>query len=279
MNGDNNSFSSRDREPLNENVNAVNYGEEKIKKPSKLPGIILTAAAVILAALIFFIVNKSYTVSNVIINGSAPYPIEDLEAFARDYCKSKNAGSFFYVDEEELTEKYYGEFPYLKSVKVEKHSPDTVIVTVEGEEALAYFYMIDSYYIINESMKVLEKVSERPASPTLIEVTVATPKEIAVGRQLVFGEGIAVDAETFVKLYGAIAESELRYDVVSISAKSKFEIAMKLRSGTDVKVGSIKDVEDKISGLKKWMDENPSMLGPKVNIDITIIKKISITYD
>ena len=94
-----------------------------------------------------------------------------------------------------------------------------------------------------------------------------------------FEEGIAADAEAFRKLYKAIADNSLRYDVVSIRAESKFELAMTLRSGTDVKIGAVKDVEDKISGLKKWMDDNPSMLGPKVNIDITIIKKISITYD
>lgn len=280
MSDENNSLSYRNAShPPADDPAAVNSGDEKPKKPYKIPGIILTVLVVVLAAVIFFIVDKSYTVSNIIINGSSPYQLEQLDALARDYCKSKNAGSYFYVDERELEEKYYEAFPYLKSVTVEKSRPDTVIVNVEGEEAQAYFYLIDSYYIVNDSTKVLERVTEKPVSPTLIELKISTPKEIVLGKTLVFEEGIAADAEAFRKLYKAIADNSLRYDVVSIRAESKFELAMTLRSGTDVKIGSVKDVEDKISGLKKWMDDNPSMLGPKVNIDITIIKKISITYD
>lgn len=262
-----------------ENTNSVNSADEKPKKPYKISGIVLTIVAVILATAIFVIVNRRFTVSNIVINGSSSYTEEELRQLAEDYCDSKNSGSYFYVEADELEEKYYSAFPYLKSVTVEKKRPDTLIVAVEGEEAQAYFYMIDSYYIINENMKVLERLTEKPLSPTLIEITISTPKEVILGKPLVFGEGISVDADSFLKLYNAIDENSLRYDVVSIQAESKFELGMTLRSGTDIKIGSIKDVEDKISGLKKWMDENPTMLGPKVNIDITIIKKISITYD
>lgn len=266
-----------------QNIEGKNTGgtgdKRKLPKSDKIQGIILIVASVILAAVIFAIVNKSYTVSNIVINGSAPYTEETLKAFADEYCDSKNSRSFFYVDEKELQELYFSSFPYLKSVSVEKKNPDTVIVTVEGEEAHAYFYLIDAYYTVNESLKILEKDESRPTDPTLIELTVSAPKELSIGKQPVFNEGIAADTETFIKLYNAIIANSLRYDVVSIKAESKFELAMTLRSGTDVKIGSVKDVEDKIAGLKKWMDENPTMLGPKVNIDITIIKKISITYD
>ena len=279
MSEGNNSFHYGNSVNPPESTNTVNTDEVKPKKPYKLPGIILTVIAIALAAVIFAIVNESYTVSNIIINGSAPYTEEQLRTLAMDYCNGKNSGSYFYVDEGELAEKLYMAFPYLKNVTVEKNRPDTLIITVEGEEAQAYFFMIDAYYIVNEGMKVLERVTDKPTLPTLIELSISTPKEVILGKPVVFSDGISIDTDSFVKLYNAITENSLRYDVVSIKAESKFDLGMTLRSGTDIKIGSVKDVEDKISGLKKWMDENPSMLGPRVNIDITIIKKISITYD
>ena len=262
-----------------EKVRIVNDGGERSNKPYKISSIVLIVMAVILAAVIFAIVNKSYTVSNIVINGSAPYTKETLVQFATEYCEGKNAGSFFYVDETELAERFRSAFPYLKEAKVEKKTPNTLIITVAGEEARAYFFMLDAYYVINENMKILEKTDARPTIPALIELAVSVPKEMEIGKQPTFSEGVAADTETFIRLYNSIIDNGLRYDVVSIRAESKFELAMTLRSGTDVKIGSVKDVEDKIAGLKKWMDENPSMLGPKVNVDITIVKKISITYD
>ena len=258
---------------------AAGNGKDKRKRPTAVINIVLIIAAVLLSAVVFAIVNQNYTISNIVINGSAPYQQETLRQLADEYCDGKNGRSFFYVDEKELEEKYYSAFPYLKSVSVSKKHPNTLVVTVEREEPQAYFHMMDAYYIINENMKVLERLEERPVIPALIEISISVPNEIKVGSQLVFGEGVVADVEVFSKLYSAIVDNSLRYDVVSIKAENKFELSMTLRSGTDVKIGSIKDVEDKISGLKKWMDENLSMLGPRVNIDITIIKKITVTYD
>ena len=128
-------------------------------------------------------------------------------------------------------------------------------------------------------MKVLECTELEPIRPRLIKLDIELPSQIEVGKTLVFPEGGSMDAETYSRIYSAMLSSGVRERVKSLDAKNKFDLNMKLYSGVDVKIGSVKDIEEKLSTLSVWLEENPDEIRSTLNLDISILKKIFVSYD
>ncbi len=276
---------------MNQDVNPLMYGgpdkEETPKRSGKnhnpksvtLLTVILVFIAVGILIAIVSMINSGYTVKNIIVNGSSPYSEEDIRGLVQEYCKEKNSLSFFRVNADELEKMYYEKMPYLKKADVEKKYPDTVVVTIEGESAEYIFEAHGKYYVLNREMKVLEEIAGIPEDTGLVVLSFGTPKEITLGKKIVFEENNLMDEESFLKLNQALQDAGMESDVKSIKADNKFELSMVLRSGVDVYIGSIKDVGEKIRGLKKWLDENPDEISDNLNADISILKKIVISRD
>ncbi len=280
MNPDNNSFIYGENNISRENPAVRDGGENNHNPKSRtILAIILSIAIVILVFVIFSLVNSGYTVKNIIVNGSSPYTRDELVALVDSYCEEKNTRSFFSVNAKELAEKFHKTMPYIRSIEIEKKFPDTVVLNIEGEEAEYIFSAHKSYYVLNSDLKVLEILEGVPENTGLVVVSFPTPKEVSLGKVIVFEEDSLMDAESFLKLSTALKKTNLRADVKILGAENKFELRMTLRSGIDVYMGSIKDIEEKISGMKKWLDENPDEISDKLNMDISILKKIVITRD
>ncbi len=254
-------------------------GKEHNPKSRTILTVILAAAAVGLIVLIFFLVNRGYSVKNVIINGVSPYSEEILLGIVDEYCEDKNTRSFFYINAGELTDLFYDSLPYIKSVKAEKKFPDTLIITIEGETPRFYFEIYGGCYILSPELKVLEKHDGIPNAETISKITFPDPKEITVGKTLVFSDESLISDEDFKRFYNSLKDAGIAESISELCVTNRFELSFTFRSGVDVYVGSIKDVEEKIKGLTKWINENRDELSPNVNIDVSILKKIVISRD
>ncbi len=240
---------------------------------------VLIIVSLVLLLIIAALINNGYTVKNVIVKGESPYSVERIQEVLYSYLDDKGGKLYFYVNVDELEKKYTDEMPYIKSVTVEKHSPDTVVINIEGENAECYVEYLGKYYLLNSEMKVLEVSSGEPERVQLMKIDIDTPKEISLGKIIIFPEKAGMDPETFSRIYAALSNSGIRDYSAYLDVKNKFDINIKFISGADVKVGSVKDVEEKLATLAKWLSDNPNENTPKLNVDISILKKITVSYD
>ena len=253
-------------------------GKKKFGSAKTISAILITVAIALLI-IIFVLVNNGYVVKNIVLNGESPYSEEKINELLNGYFSERGNRSYFYINTDELSEMMKKELPYIKELKIEKKAPDTLIITVEGESAEAYIEYLGEYYLLNADMKVLEKASHEPIRTRLIKLDIDLPKEIIVGSQMVFPEASRMDPETYVRIYTALSDSGLRERVQYLDIRNKFDLYMRTKEGIDVKIGSVKDIEEKFSTLSKWLSDNPGEIKSTLNIDISVLKKIYISYD
>jgi len=240
---------------------------------------VLSVAALVLFIVVIARVNSGYVIENTVINGESPYTEEEINALLETYFADRGSRSYFYLNVEELTERVMREMPYIKTLTIEKKSPDTLIFNVTGEAAEAYVEFLGSWYLLNSEMKVLARSDGEPSRSSLIKLDIDVPGEISVGSKIVFPENSRMDAETYARIYSALLSSDIRKRVQYIDVRNKFDLNMVLHGGVDVKVGSVKDIEEKLSTLSRWLGDNPEEIRSTLNIDISVLKKIYISYD
>lgn len=268
------------------------YGDdEKVPEPTpklmgkkkfgsaKVISTVLISVALVLLGIIISLVSNGYVIKNTIINGESPYTEEEINTLLSAYFEERGSKSYFYINTEELTEMIKQEMPYIKTLTVKKKAPDTIILEVEGETAESYIEYLGSYYLLNADMKVLERTEQRPLRTKLIELDMEIPAEIKVGSVIVFAQDSRMDAESYARIYTALDSSGIRDLTAYLDVRNKFDISLRMHSGTDVKIGSVKDIEEKLSTLAKWIEENPDEMRSTLNIDVSVLKKIYISYD
>ena len=246
---------------------------------AKTISLVLIGIALVLLVIIFALINNGYVIKNIILSGESPYDEDRIYILLDAYFEERGNRSYFYINTEEIEEKIKKELPYIKEIKLEKKAPDTILIFVEGETAESYIEFLGNYYLLNGDMKVLEKMDNEPLRTRLIRLEIDLPSEISVGSQILFPEDSRMDAESFVRIYSALVDSGIRERVASLNAKNKFDLTMRTREGIDVNIGSVKDIEEKLNTLTRWLNENPDEIKSNLNIDISVLKKLSISYD
>ena len=252
---------------------------KKKRGSEKIISLVLGVVSLVLIVVIITLINKGYMIKNTVILGESPYSEESIKVLTEKYYNEKGSRSYFSVQISELERILKNEMPYIKNVSVEKKAPDTIIITLEGESAEAYITHLGSYYLLNADMKVLERTELEPIRPRLIKLDITLPSQIEVGKQIIFPEDGSMDAETYKRIYSALTDSGIRERVAYLDIKNKFELKFKMHGGTDVKIGSVKDIEEKLNTLALWIKDNPDEIRSNLNLDISILKKISVSYD
>lgn len=256
-----------------------NLGKRNNLTSARVISVMLVVIALILLCVMIALVSSRYVIKNTLINGESPYSEEEIRSVLEEYFEERGSTSYFYIDVDELSEKIKSKMPYVKSIEIEKKAPDTLIFTLTGESAEAYIEYMGKYYLLNADMKVLGSLANEPARESLIELYIDLPSEIVIGSTIAFSDESRMDAESYTRIYKALEDAGLREMCKSLDAMNKFDLSMKLSSGVDVKIGSIKDIEEKLTTLSKWISDNEDLLEPTLNLDISILKKISMSYD
>ncbi len=274
------SFYYGGEQPSAKSVSEAPENEKRFRKISpKTYTLIAFVIIMTLVCVIVVMVNKGYVIKNVIWEGSSVYSEEELQSVIDEYCYEKGTRSYFYVNADELSEYFLKRMPYIKEISIKKQLPDTLTISMKGEEGIGFFSFGTSFYIINSEMKVLQKTESRPLKDSLMEIEIASLKQINVGEKIVFDENARMDPETFSRIYRAMMSSTVGGRIGYMDAKNQFELSMKFSSGVDVYIGSVKDVEEKFQSLYKWIGENPKEMRADLNIDISVRTRVSLSYD
>ncbi len=116
-----------------------------------------------LLVIAFWFGSKLFSVKTIVVDGSSHY----------GYTQILEAGEvsegelIFFVSENKLNTVLTDQFAYVRSVRLEKEYPGTLVITIEEEEPEFYFEMQGEFFLLSRELKVLERFA---SSAKLLEI-------------------------------------------------------------------------------------------------------------
>ncbi len=234
----------------------------KIKAKKQKYFSIFLVAVIILAFLIIAFLNlfniKTVTVEG--ISPSLPYTAEKV----KEFLAIEEGTNLLTYDSRGATESLLYEFPYIKSVKVRKRLPSTLLFEVTENKGTLYLQLGDDIFILASDGAVLE-ITGNPFADGRNKTELVTN---GVSR-CVCGENVEFTNEDTEKIMlsvmGELDKYSLGERITRLDIRDKFDIRMMYDNRFEIKVGNMTDMENKIklfAGMmnnKIWDDSTGSI--------------------
>ena len=209
-------------------------------------GILLAAA--IVALTVFFRVHT------ITVEGAARYTAEEIVA-GMDV---KQGDNLYLWNKVKVTDELLQQFPYLETVQIRRHLPDTLVVTVEECTAVVAVPSDGGYYYLSEQGKVLE---QNAADGGLPAVTGVTLSGLTPGQMVEPGEDAYVDAmlEVLQTMDAGGMLDGLRF----INLQDLTDIRIGYDGQFDIRIGTMDGLAYRLRFAKTVIDErlSPSDIG------------------
>ncbi len=194
------------------------------------------------AALSLTVLFKIDTIS---VSGTSRYSAEEITQTTG----IKKGENLFLADTSSAQKKVLQKLPYIGSVKVSRHLPARVMISVTEEPVSGVVAYKNQYAIIGASGKVLELVTKPPENQTLVKGIPLSKAE--VGKKIEYAD--TSQQSTFQNLTAAIAEAKLE-KVTEINLTKSFEIAVVYDHRITMNLGLASDLDKKIRFGKSILD-------------------------
>lgn len=221
---------------MNENKNApVPPRRKRRRRPGKFRRalhalgravllLLLTLAAIVMMT-IFFKVN---TIS---VEGAEKYSAEEITT-ALDISKGDN---LYLWNKMKVQEHLLEKLPYLESVRIRRHLPDALVLTVTECRAAAAVKAEDgSYYYISSTGKILE---QNTSDGGLAVVTGLEGAQLQVGQEIAPQTDAAVSA--YLDIMQALSEQEMTDDLQFINLQELTDVRIGYGGRFDLRIGAV----------------------------------------
>ena len=209
-------------------------------------GILLAAA--VLALTVFFRVHT------ITVEGAARYTAEEIVA-GMDV---KQGDNLYLWNKVKVTDELLQQFPYLETVQIRRHLPDTLVVTVEECTAAVAVPSDGGYYYLSEQGKVLEQNAADGGLPVVTGVTLSG---LTPGQMVEPGEDAYVDAmlEVLQTMDAGGMLDGLRF----INLQDLTDIRIGYDGQFDIRIGTMDGLVYRLRFAKTVIDErlSPSDIG------------------
>ena len=206
-----------------------------------MAGVVL---AVVLSMLIFFRVR---TVSVV---GNSYYTAEEIAAAAG----TAQGDNLLTISRAKISGNILAELPYIRTVKVTRQLPDTLVLTVtEYEVTYAVCTAEGEYYLVTADGKITEQVDERTAKEH-VQISGFTVLNPEIGAKLqIAGETVVTEGQlaAMSTLLREIEASELTKSLASVEIPASYELAIWYGDQYYVKLGNAENLAYKLEYLKE----------------------------
>ncbi len=228
--------------------------KKKIKRRRRLKKIalMLFLAIAVMSVGVVLVLTVFFRISTVKVEGKTIYKNEEI------VLKSgiETGENMFMIDVDELNAGLTAALPYIKSVKLERVLPDTVILKVSATECVGALKSGEGYVLINEKGKVLDRDAAKPPKSAAV-ISGVTPAAISEGAIIDIGEGTT---DELIKVLSALKSSELN-GVTGIKLMKNNEFELKYEGRITIKLGTTDNVDIKlkraVAALEKENEINP----------------------
>lgn len=166
--------------------NAVERYYNKKKKRRKKRKIVFYTLLFIFSITVVTILSLTvfFNISNIEVTGNSYYNDSKLISVSG----LEKGDNLFRINKFKLIDKIKAELPYLNNVKIDRHLPVGIEIIVEETSPYLYIESNGAYYLLNESLKVLEKTKTLPKN--LPAVTGITPENLEINTVMTAKDGM-----------------------------------------------------------------------------------------
>ena len=147
--------------------------------------------------------------------------------------------------------------PYIKAVNVKRSFPSEIVIEVEEYEADYCVPILNKYYLVSDSLLVLEEIPEaqistHPSALLRLPEINMDEKKFGIGKKLVFTEK---EDNTFVsEILKTVGESFLADSLTSLSLQEEANIIAIVDDRYTLRLGNKKELATKIAMCKESID-------------------------
>lgn len=234
-------------------------------------GAALCAVMVVIIAVFFL------KVADITVSDSKIYDAETVTA----NCGISLGENLLKVDSAAVEQTLTAHLPYIRSARVELRLPSTVKITVDEDSPKYYTEVYGEYYILSDSLRVVERTDKIDAQVSkygLKKITCPPLIYAVAGRQLRFRK--TANLSYTENVLSELEASGIYDKIVNISIKDKFRMyfvydsRFKIIIGTNENLGIKLELAQQI--LSNYTDE---ITGNKGTIDVQDITKGFVILD
>ena len=214
--------------------------------------------AVVLSMVLFF------RVRDVEVRGNHYYSGEEIVAAAG----IADGDNLLTLSRGEIAGNIIARLPYVKTVRVTRSLPDTVVLTVtEHETNYCIRSTSGSLYLITAAGKATQEITEQEAGGyiQILEPQIAPPV-IGETVSLAGTEGTQATLEALTLTLQEIENAELSKQVASVSVPSAYNISLWYGDRFDVKLGTTDQLAYKLEFLKIVVAEQKSYVTGTIDL-------------
>lgn len=246
--------------------------------------------AVLLSMVIFFRV-QNVEVSYGIESDSGSYYVQNVEvsngiesASGSYYTKEEiiaaagiaEGDNLLLVSRSEVAGNIMAKLPYVKSVRVTRSLPDTLVLTVtEFEATYAVQDTVGDYYLITAGGKATERVEERDAKSHILiqDMVIETP---TIGEPVKAAQG---QLNALTKLLQEIELSGLEREIASVSVPSSTNMTLWYGTRFLVRLGDSSELDYKLEFLKRVISEQEVFASGTIDLSLSNGREAHVTLD
>lgn len=213
-------------------------------------------AALLIAIVIFFGVSVFFRITQINIQGISKYSEQQILQASG----VKTGDNLVFVDARQVASAIKENLPYLSDVQVEKIIPDRIDINISESQPLAAVKCSDTWWIIDQKARVLEKTDEATALKK-IQFFGITPTAVTPGTQLQVGDNEKTALTYLTNVLTAIQNAGMSTKVgkidlsnigsVKFSYLGRFTVIMGTGENCDYKLVKLKNTIQKLSADDK----------------------------
>lgn len=225
---------------------ALKQSQEQKNRRRRAFYILLAAAA----ALSFFVVTFTVLlkVGEIEIKGLTVYGEEELTA-ALPFALGD---SFYGFDSDAAGAAIKSQFPYIKTVAIQRRLPSTVMITLTEETPAFYLKAANGVYLVSENFQVLERFESPYENADLVFLSTGYVKRCVVGEKLSFAETKLLGS--LQTLWQNLANHGMEDKIDYIEAQNRFDIYFGYEDRLRIYIGSAKECDTKIKFFEGIME-------------------------
>ncbi len=244
------------------------------RKARVLLAVLAAAVAVLAAVPLAKLVAAQLTVKNIEVIGECPYTAAELAEAAGIGGDSR----LFSFDRSEAAAEACSRLSYLRSCRVSRKLPDTVVFTVSAETPVIYTEIAGAYYSLSGALRVLDRSTDPSvyAARGLVYAVLPETVSAVVGTELRFAPGIQPSYIT--ETVGALAAEGLLDSVSRLYLDDRFDIIAVYRGRYRIRFGSSSEIGLKLATAVRIADGAEPGEGQGAVIDVSTPRTSGLLY-
>ena len=219
-----------------------------IRVLSRLLYLLAALSAVLIAAVVFFRVDKLE------ISGSVRYEAAEILHIA----DVQPGDNLFLINKNAMARRMLTFLPYLDEITIVRKLPDSITISVTDCVPVAYFVQDGGYFIVDGKCKVLERLNTAPELPEMIGMTALNP---VVGFKLAVVEGDRSKLASLGKLLSMLRQRDMLDTISGLDLSNPAYLAVGYEGRIEVRYPATTDYVYITNFAKRILEQLPTDWG------------------